>query len=306
MMKIGSPVAMLARVLTVGLMTVDVMADEDFYDYWGDGRAELSSYRVTQPRYGETHEGHSVMIFVTEEINRQSLIKVESNQPQQERVYTLKLNKTLKFLTGIYPYSVMTSVFSAVEGGPSEPGSPFEARKVTLSAQEWCGHVFEEVQLRDDAIFGDLNSYFEREGNRSWSLERSETFASEDHLLIQIRELKGPFMAEGESRQLMLLPALWQFRVQHSERSLVSATLTKGEREQITVGEATYTAFPWFWSDGTREKSVWVDAEYPHRILRWASADGSRGELMVSKRLPYWGQHDLDDEHLRDELEIPR
>ncbi|MDP7631996.1 MAG: hypothetical protein QF402_03495, partial [Candidatus Latescibacteria bacterium] len=123
MMKIGSPVAMLARVLTVGLMTVDVMADEDFYDYWGDGRAELSSYRVTQPRYGETHEGHSVMIFVTEEINRQSLIKVESNQPQQERVYTLKLNKTLKFLTGIYPYSVMTSVFSAVEGGPSEPGS---------------------------------------------------------------------------------------------------------------------------------------------------------------------------------------
>ena len=55
---------------------------EDFYEYWGDGRAELSSYRVVQSRYGEAREGHSVLIFVTEEINRQTLVKGESYQPQ--------------------------------------------------------------------------------------------------------------------------------------------------------------------------------------------------------------------------------
>ncbi len=290
-------------ILLLCLAPLSVSA-QGFYDYWGDGRAEVSSYRVVQSRYGEDRAGYGVMIFVTEDVNRKTLIKVESPTPEPDRIYALKLNNVLKFTTGIYDYSVMTSVFSAVE--PQAGVRPFELLKLNMSSQEWCGHVFEEVRFDGDHVQGNLNSYFEREGNRSWSLERSETFASEDHLLIQIRELKGPFMAEGESRQLMLLPALWQFRVQHSERSLVSATLTKGEREQITVGEATYTAFPWFWSDGTREKSVWVDAEYPHRILRWASADGSRGELMVSKRLPYWGQHDLDDEHLRDELEIPR
>ncbi|MDP7363321.1 MAG: hypothetical protein QF768_12025 [Candidatus Latescibacteria bacterium] len=304
MMKIGSPVAMLARVLTVGLMTVDVMADEDFYDYWGDGRAELSSYRVTQPRYGETHEGHSVMIFVTEEINRQSLIKVESNQPQQERVYTLKLNKTLKFLTGIYPYSVMTSVFSAVEGGPSEPGSPFEARKVTLSAQEWCGHVFEEVQLRDDAIFGDLNSYFEREGKQGWRFDRPDRFVSEDHLPIEIRELKGLFMASGETRTVQMLPELWQFRMQHKPRALVKATIRKGAPESIDLDGTTYSAIPWTWDYLNREVTMWVDAAYPHRILQWRDNDGGEGQLLASMRLPYWQLNDLGHESYRQQLKL--
>ena len=32
-------------------------AGQDFYSHWGDGRAELSSYRMDQPRYGESREG---------------------------------------------------------------------------------------------------------------------------------------------------------------------------------------------------------------------------------------------------------
>jgi hypothetical protein len=68
-------------------------------------------------RYGESRPGYGVMIFVTEDLHRDTFIKVESSGvPQDDRVYTLKLNNVLKFDTGIYDYSVMSSVFSAVNG----------------------------------------------------------------------------------------------------------------------------------------------------------------------------------------------
>ena len=278
---------------------------EDFYEYWGDGRAELSSYRVVQSRYGEAREGHSVLIFVMEEINRQTLVKVESDQPQEDRVYTLKLNKTLKFLTGIYPYSVMTSVFSAVEGGPSEPARPFEARKITLSAQEWCGHVFEEVKLQDDAISGDLNSYFEREGKQEWEFKRPANFVSEDHLPIELRELKGAFMATGEIREVTMLPSLWQFRMRHKARDLVTATIAKGTAEAVHIDGVTYSAIPWTWSYPSREVTMWVDTVYPRRILRWQDNDGSSAELLASVRLPYWQLNDAGHEVHREQLRLP-
>lgn len=277
---------------------------QDFYEYWGDGLAEVSSYKVVQSRYGEDRTGYGVMIFVTEDVDRNSLIKVESERPKQERIYALKLNNILKFTTGIYDYSVMTSVFSAVE--PLAQSQPFELLKLNMSSQEWCGHVFEEVRLTDGRLSGDLNSYFEREGRQQWSFDRPREFASEDHLLIRIRELKGPFMAEGESRTMTMLSSLWQFRIRHKKRELVEVTLAKGTREEVTIRDTEYSAVPWSWSYGTRHKTVWVDTVYPHRILRWKSSEGGRGELMVSKRLAYWGQHDIADEHLRDELEIPR
>ena len=73
----------------------------DFYAHWGDGKAELSSYKIVQPRYGELREGYGVMIFVTEDINRRTLIKVESSTPDKDRLYVLKLNNVLKFTTGL-------------------------------------------------------------------------------------------------------------------------------------------------------------------------------------------------------------
>ena len=80
----------------------------DFYAYWGDGKAELSSYRVVQPRYGELREGYGVMIFVTEDIHPQTYIKLDAPRANSDRLYALKLNHVLKFATGLYDYSVMT------------------------------------------------------------------------------------------------------------------------------------------------------------------------------------------------------
>ena len=282
-----------------------VGADEapDFYAHWGDGRAEISSYKVMQPRYGEMRQGYGVLIFVTEDIHRKTLIKVERpSTPKAERIYALKLNNVLKFTTGIYDYSVMTSVFSAVEG---EAGRPFEMRKVTLSAQEWCGHVFDEVQVRGEQLAGFINSYFEGEGRQPYELERPQAFESEDHLLIRIRELRGAFLEQGTSTEVALLPSLWSIRVRHRPHALVQVVLHKGRVETIAVNGRSFAAIPWKWEAGDWWKTVWVEAAYPRRILLWEDSTGGRGEWIETVREPYWQLHGNGDVVLRQRLGIP-
>ena len=277
-------------------------ADPDFYQYWGDGKGEISSYKVVQSRYGEARPGYGVMIFVTEDLHRDSFIKVESpGVLPAEKVYALKLNNVLKFETGIYDYSVMNSVFSAVEG----PNHPFELCKLSLSVQEWCGQVFEEVLLRGGRLQGVLNSYFEKEGRQQYELEAPASFESEDHLLIRIRELKGPWMAEGEEQELVLLPSLWNLRIQHQGRATAPARLAKGKEGQVSVAGQSLAAIPWTWELAGAKKTVWVEKVYPHRILSWEDSQGGQGELLVTVREPYWQLNHNADAGWRQKLQIP-
>jgi hypothetical protein len=273
----------------------------DFYAHWGDGKAELSSYDVVQPRYGELRQGYGVMIFVTEDINRDTFIKVESPTPKEQRLYVLKFNNVLKFTTGIYDYSVMTSVFSEVEG----PEHSFVLRKISLSAQEWCGHVFDEVQLRDGRLNGSLNSYFEREGRRDYTLAVEGDFASEDHLLIRLRELKGQVLAPGESMQVKLLPSLWSLRTAHGEHQLQTAQIHKGQAEEVQLASGAIAAYPWTIETARGMRKLWIEQAYPHRILQWEDSDGGRGELKKTIRVPYWSLHSQVDEVYRKELGLP-
>lgn len=274
----------------------------DFYAHWGDGRAEISSYRVVQPRYGEMREGYGVLIFVTEDIHRKTFIKVESPTPPEDRVYVLKLNNVLKFTTGIYDYSAMTSVFSAVEGLVGE--DTFELCKISLSSQEWCGHVFDEVQRRGGELQGEINSYFESEGKNGYELKIADDFDAEDNLLIRIRELKGPIMAAGEERKIDLLPSLWSFRLAHRSHELVNAVLRKGNAVAVAVAGAEVEAVSWSWGWDGFEKTVWVEKAYPHRILRWEDSAGGRGELIETVREPYWSLKGNADRVYREKLGI--
>jgi hypothetical protein len=278
-------------------------ASSEFYAHWGDGQAEISSYAVVQPRYGELRRGYGVLIFVTEELNRQTLIKVESPQPVDQRIYVLKLNNVLKFNTGIYDYSVMTSVFSAVEG--YEGGQGFDLCKVTLSAQEWCGHVFDEARIRDGQLRGALNSYFESEGRHDYRIDLPKRFEAEDHLLIRIRELAGPWMEPGETREVRLLSSLWSLRTKHQPHGLVDARLTKGATTPKTISGTEYAAVPWTWSTDGGTKTVWVEDTHPRRILAWQDSEGGSGELVKSIREPYWRLKSNSDEVFRERLEIP-
>src|SRR4030095_13276446 len=120
-------------------------------------KAEIDSYALIQPRYGEPREGRAVLIFVTEDFSDSLRVKADPGVHPKSDVYpVLKLNQVRKFQTGIYDYSLMTSVFARVE--PS-----FPVVKVSFSAQEWCGHVWAQWLRRGDRLEGVLHSYFDRE-----------------------------------------------------------------------------------------------------------------------------------------------
>ena len=123
----------------------------------------------------------------------------------------------------------MTSVFSQVAG----ERHPFELRRISFSAQEWCGQVFDEALFSGGRINGHISSYFASEGRGAYQLKQPENFASEDHLLIRIRELPGPFMALGEVREVEVLPSFWQLRQAHQPHATVAGRIHKADEEQI-------------------------------------------------------------------------
>ena len=152
-------------------------ADEAFGTYWYQGKAEITSYALEQARYGEIHKGHAVLIYVTEDFSGKKQVKLDRPEAAgDDRVKVLKLNFTKKFSTGLYPYSMMTSVFSPV-------GDP-RPLKVTTSSQEWCGHTFTQLnRIRDGYKVRQL-SYFESEGDETTTFENAVT---EDGLWTAIR-----------------------------------------------------------------------------------------------------------------------
>ena len=273
----------------------------DFYAHWADGKAEISSYEVVQPRYGELRQGYGVMIFVTENLHRQTFIKVDSPTPEADQFYALKLNHILKFTTGIYDYSVMTSVFSQVAG----ERHPFELRRISFSAQEWCGQVLDEALFSGGQINGQISSYFASEGRGTYQLKQPEHFASEDHLLIRIRELQGPFMDLGEVREVEMLPSFWQLRQVHQPHATVAGRIHKAAEEQVEAATSALASVRWDLHIGQRQRTLWTEKAYPHRILRWEDSDGGRGELMQTIRVPYWQLQAHADEVYRRELGIP-
>jgi hypothetical protein len=253
----------------------------------------MSGYRLTTSRYGSPREAELVLIYVTEPHDRRSWIKDDAAEPPH-RVEVLKLAASLKFLTGIYPYSVMTSVFSPVDdyGGPR-----FQPAKLTLGAQEWCGNWFLAVWPGPASLRALRLSYFASEGERTGTVETGAGAVYEDALLIQLRELDGPF-AGGEDWEGPLVPALWEMRRGHADPGAVPVTIARGEA--VRAGRPA-TRFTLRYGDVVRVLDVEVAS--PRRVLGWTTTRGGleveRAELLATERLAYWELNAPGDEARR-------
>ncbi|MDZ7266992.1 MAG: hypothetical protein ONB48_05530 [candidate division KSB1 bacterium] len=297
------------RLIGVGMLAGCLLtlpaAAQDFWSWWGDGKAELSSYKIKAQRYGELREGYAVLIFVTEDLSRTTRIKVESEAiPPADRAPVLKLNHVVKFPTGIYDYSLLTSTFSSIESELGRP--PFEPLKISFTAQEWCGQVFQMVIPQRDQIEFTLHSYFQGEGDQKRTLKLPANAAFEDNFLIWIRELKGEVLAAGRRREVQIFPSAWALRSGHREAAFQSGWIAKEAEESLKLAGGELSAWRWRWQVGNRSETCWVEKAHPHRILKWQSSDGGTGELIKTLRLPYWQLHDNDDLPYRAQLGIPQ
>ena len=255
---------------------------EDFKDYWYAGTAEITSYKLTQERYGELREGTSVNIFVTEDFVPD--VQVKANNTSSNNIPVLKLNHTKKYLTGIYPYSVMTSIFSPVQTNQ-------HPIKVTHSIQEWCGHVY--VQLNNRKKFEiKAHSYFEGEADQEIDLPKVWL---ESDLWSRVR-INPEELPTGN---FTVLPSFEYFRMSHKEIASHSAigSLVKGD---------SISSYTLSYSDLDRELKIYFSSQFPYTIERWEEthANGLKttAEKMKRMRSAYWGQNSNKDLRLRDSL----
>lgn len=273
-------------------------ASAGFRAAWFDGTAELSGYRVTVPRYGELRTGELVLTYVTEPMNRTTRIK-DDDAGQEARVDVLKLNANLTFLAGVYPYSVMTSVFSPIDDWGEDAAPRFAPVKITLTAQEWCGHVFQALWPGREAFATELVSYFASEGESTRRVSTPQGTLYEDALLIQLRELDGPFAGGGDWSGF-LVPSLWRLRRSHVAPAPAPATVTRqlADRDGTPVTRFVLT------SDGYR-RTFDVERSPSRRIVGWTTSDGEEARLLETARLAYWELNHVGDESYRERLGLP-
>lgn len=261
--------------------------------YWFQGKAEISSFELQQFRYGEPRTGEAVLIFVTEEFSRKNHVKLD--QPEKagnDKISVIKMNQTRDFVTGIYPYHMMLSVFT-----PTKENK--HSLKVSASAQEWCGHTFTQINLKSkDRYNGKIFSYFEKEGDDSFSFKGW----TEDELwnLIRINPNQIPIGSVN------MIPSLFYQRFTHKEFNVEEAFIRildlSNNRSQL---EVTY-------SSGSRVLKIDFEKEFPYEIIGWEEsqikADGTK-EISIAKRkglkiVDYWTRNKVEDEFLRKELNL--
>jgi hypothetical protein len=262
---------------------------DDFWAFWGDGKAELSGYRLVQPRYGQRRNGTAVMIVVTEDFSDSARVKADPGvHPKSDVFPVLKLNAVRDFQTGIYDYNVMTSAFLAVDARDGE--GPLAPAKTSFSSQEWCGHVYQQWLRRGGELRGSLNSYFDGEGDKTPSLPWRAGGVVEDAVPVLVRGLRGELVPAGGTRTVPFLPSSLRARLQHKPQAGGEATISRSqEQREVKTAIGTMAAFTVTVAErGGDTTQYTVEAAWPHRLLAWESSTGESATITGSARLADW------------------
>lgn len=262
---------------------------EAFKKYWYAGTAEITSYKLEQARYGEIREGEAVLIYVTEPFLVDKQVKADRSNPNN--IPVLKLNTTKKFLTGIYPYSIMTSSFYPIHDNR-------HAVKISNSVQEWCGHVYAQLNNRDDYEIIS-HSYFETEADQKFNLTKA---ILEDELWNKIR-VDPSTLPTGT---LQIIPSMEYARLNHKEFKAYEATATLTNKGKLTTYSIFYPAI-----DRTLE--INFSSDFPYTIENWSETATSgfgpgakqlttRATKIKTLNRPYWQENHNSDLFLRDSL----
>jgi len=257
---------------------------QDFWQHWGDGKAELNGYTLKQPRYGALREGKAVLVFVTEDFSDALRVKADPGRHPAADVYpVLKLNAVRDFQTGIYDYNVMTSAFLRVA-----PGWP--VAKVSFSSQEWCGHVWHQVAPRNGRLQGLFHSYFDGEADGTDDLPFPKDGVLEDALPILLRGWNGAYLKAGETRSVPFLPSLLWARLNHRPLAWTTARVARAASPRsvtVAAGRFQVDVYSVELADG-RKLGFEIEASAPYRLVRQTGPEGEELALRGSTRLPYW------------------
>lgn len=259
----------------------------DFKAYWFAGKAEVTSYKLEQSRYGEPRLGTAVLIFVTEDFLPEAQVKAD--EKNDSNIPVLKLNAAKNFNTGIYPYSIMQSAFYPLAGNS-------HALKVSASVQEWCGHVYTQLNNRENFEIAS-HSYFEGEADQNIKLDKTWL---ENELWTQLR-INPDNLPTGN---MQMLPSLEFLRLAHIEIKAYQATAEFYQDDSLSVYKISYPELK-------RNLKIYYQTSFPFNIEKWEETTEKNGERFTStatkmERLKsdYWDKKSNKDLPLREKLNL--
>lgn len=267
-------------------------------DYWYQGKAEITRYTLEQNRYQDVHPGEAVMIFVTEDFLTDKQVK-NDNYQNPKSVPILKNNMLRKFPTGIYDYSMMTSVFTPV-GTKKYP----QTLKVTSSSQEWCGHTYMQLNQKNQKIQMTLHSYFENEADQVVSIP---SVIMEDEIFNRIR-ISPESLPTGK---LKVLPNSMVLRLLHLPFEAIQAELSMKDYQGVEFAGEDLKVYTVSYPSKNRKLEIVFESEMPYQIVGWKDVypsifDGKPRETLAKATKTilskYWSLNALSDMHLRTEL----
>jgi hypothetical protein len=259
----------------------------DFKEYWFAGEAEITSYKLDQSRYGEQRDGTAVLIFVTEDFLPEAQVKAD--EKKDSNIPVLKLNAVKKFNTGIYPYSIMQSTFYPLEGNS-------HALKISASIQEWCGHVYTQLNNRKNFEITS-HSYFDGEADQNLKLDQNWL---ENEVWTQLR-INPDSLPTGK---LQMIPSLEFLRMAHIEIKAYPAVAEFYQDDSLSVYKIHYPELQ-------RELKIYYHLIFPFNIEKWEETIQKNGESFTTTatkmegiKSAYWNKNSNKDLPLRENLNL--
>lgn len=264
---------------------------QEFKDYWYSGEAEITSYKLKQARYGEMRDGTAVLVYVTEDFLPKEQVKAD--QPNKDNISVLKLNTVKKFVTGIYPYSIMQSSFYPVDNNQ-------HAIKVSASTQEWCGMVYMQLNNRKNSEVIS-HSYFQGEADQQLELPKQYL---ENEIWNQLR-IDPSSLPTGN---IQMIPSFEFLRLHHKKIRAYKAVASFLSKENIDIYNIEYPELH-------RKLSIYYERDFPYAIQKWEeTAESGFGknarvltttaEKMALIKSAYWTKNSNKDLSLRKKLHL--
>lgn len=253
--------------------------NQSFKDYWYSGEAEITSFKLSQSRYGEIREGTAVLVYVTEPFLKDKQVKADQNYASN--VSVLKLNATKNFVTGVYPYSIMQSTFYPIANNQ-------HAIKVSSSIQEWCGQQY--VQLNNRINFElKQHSYFETTGDKFYNIDKA---ILENELWAKLR-INPKSLPVGD---IKVIPSL-EFTTLNHEPIKAYNVIAKLEENKYSLN------FP----ELNRNLSITFNKNFPYEVISWQETfneQSIKATKLKTIKSAYWNKKTKKDSILRKKLQL--
>lgn len=272
---------------------------KEFAAYWFAGKAEINSYSLQQAQYGSLNPGQAVLIFVTEDFRTDTQVKSESEASRSKSTPVMKTNMVKKFVTGIYDYSMFTSVFTPLE----RREFPYTL-KVSTSAQEWCGHSYLQMNYKNGGYSVSGRSYFEQEVAEDYETGR---VMLEDELWNRIR-LAPDQLPTGS---VQLIPGTQSARLRHKKLEPLTADISLTNYTGTAFTGQSPQAYAIDYKTDGRKLLIVFENAFPHRILGWEETYATKGKQLTSRAVlqktiqtDYWSRNAPADTVLRRSLNL--